>query len=112
MTGQYCAGTTALEVTLSGQLTILPTPSVADIIEINASFSDLAPPSFAQQGDAMVATVDGTLYENVDTVAQNGSATPFHVDWYVNSQDVTVFGLRNFRIDSTLPICHMSTPQI
>ena len=112
MTGLYCDGTTPLEVTVSGQLTILPTPSAADILEVNASFSDLAPPSFAQQGDAMVAAVNGTLYENVDPVAQTGSATPFHVDWYVNSQDATLFGLRNFRIDSTLPICPWSTSQI
>ena len=116
MTGLYCDGTTPLEVTVSGQLTILPTPSAADILEINspyvypyADFRSL--PSFAQQGDEMVATVDGTLYEN-DPVAQTGSATPFHVDWYVNSQDVTVFGLRNFRIDATLPICPMSPSQI
>ena len=52
-----------------------------------------------------MATVDGTLYENVNPVSQTGSATPFHVDWYVNSQDATVFGLRNFRIDATVPIC-------
>ena len=113
MTGSYCGGeTTSLEVTVSGQLTIVSTPTSADILEINSLFSDLAPPSFAQQGDEMVATVDGTLYENVDPVAQTGSAAPHHVDWYVNSQDVTVFGLRNFRIDTTLPICPRSQSQI
>ena len=105
-TGSYCYGYTPLEVTVSGQLTILPTPSAADILEIISPLSDLAPlPSFVQQGDELVATVDGTLYENVDPVAQTGSATPFHVDWYVNSQDSTVFGLRNFRIDATVPLC-------
>jgi hypothetical protein len=112
MAGQYCAGTGPLEVTVSGQLTILPTPSAADILEINSAGYAYAYagslPSFAQQGDEMVATVDGTLYENVDPVAQTSSATPFHVDWYVNSQDVTLFGLRNFRIDATLPLCHRS----
>jgi hypothetical protein len=114
MTGQYCDGMTPLEVTVSGQLTILPTPSAADILEMYSVFpADIvapAPPPFAQQGNEMVATVDGTLYEIVDPVLPTGSATPFHLDWYVNSQDVTVFGLRNFRIDATLPICANTRP--
>jgi hypothetical protein len=115
MTGLYCdLPPSPLEVTVSGQLTILPTPSAADILEINSSPYVYAGtrPTFAQQGDEMVATIDGTLYENVDPVALTGSATPFHVDWYVNSQDVTVFGLRNFRIDATLPLCGRPSGQI
>jgi hypothetical protein len=113
MTGQYCDGTTPLEVTVSGQLTILPTPTAADILEINSGYAYAGSlPFFAQQGDEMVATIDGTLYENVDPVALTGSATPFHIDWYVNSQDVKVFGLRNFRIDATLPLCPRSQPQV
>jgi hypothetical protein len=119
MTGLYCdVATSPLEVTVSGQLTLLPTPSAADILEINSSpyaYAYAYPgarPTFAQQGDEMVATIDGTLYENVDPAALTGSATPFHVDWYVNSQDVTVFGLRNFRIDATLPLCGRPQGQI
>jgi hypothetical protein len=114
MTGQYCDGMTPLEVTVSGQLTILPTPAAADILEMYSLFpADIvapAPPPFAQQGNEMVATVNGTLYEIVDPVLPTGTATPFHVDWYVNSRDVTLFGLRNFRIDATLPICANTRP--
>ena len=111
MIGPYCAnGPTALEVNVSGQLTMLPNPSVADLLEMNQQYADpdgyLDPlPNFVQQGDEIVATVDGRLYENVNTALQTGSVTPFHVDWYVNSQDVTLFGLRNFRIDATVPVC-------
>jgi hypothetical protein len=111
MIGPYCAGdSTRLEVNVSGQLTMLPSPSVADFLEMNQQYADpdgyVDPlPNFAQQGDEMVATVNGTLYENFDPGRQTGIATPFHVDWFVNSQNVTLFGLRNFRIDATLPIC-------
>ena len=31
--------------------------------------------------------------------------TPFHVDWYVNQQNLRLRGLRNFRIDPPQTLC-------
>jgi hypothetical protein len=104
-----CAGTTPLEVTLSGQLTMLPNPSLADILEMNQPFGTYGtPPAFVQQGDDMVAPADGVLYEVTYIVNETGMATPFHLEWYVSSQTPTLFGLRNFRVDPPQPLCGRS----
>jgi hypothetical protein len=56
----------------------------------------------------MVATVDGVLYEITDPALGSGTATPFHLEWYVNTQNPNQFGLRNFRVDSPRPLCSRS----
>jgi hypothetical protein len=106
LTGQYCDGSTPLEVSVSGQLNLLASPSVDDILGVNQPYGAYqAPPSFVLQGDDMVTTVSGFLLEVADPILMGGTATPYSVDWYVNRQNPAVFGLRNFSIGSPRVIC-------
>jgi hypothetical protein len=106
--GRYC-DTTPLQVTTSGQLTMLATVTWGDVFEINQDFGDHhAPPAFATQGSDRTATVDGTLVEPAaDTAScvERRIVTPYHVDWYVNQQNLRLRGLRNFRIDAATTAC-------
>jgi hypothetical protein len=96
-------------VTTSGQLTILATVTWGDVLEMNQDFGDHhAPPPFASQGSDRAATVDGQLVEpaaDTPTCAQRRIVTPYHVDWYVNQQNLRLRGLRNFRIDAATTAC-------
>jgi hypothetical protein len=108
LNGQFCYGQ-PLTVSVSGQLAIVAQPSFDDIMEINQSFGDhLAPPPFASEGPDMVTTIDDALYEPIPTMsgcAGSERVTPYHVDWYVNRQNVELLGLRNFRVDPPQNLC-------
>jgi hypothetical protein len=107
--GQYCGGSpTALQVFAGGQLTILQTPSWSDIIAFNQDVgATLVTPTFVIQGTDEVATVNGSVSEPTGSTTGLSCSlvTPYHVDWYVNQQNLKLHGLRNFRIDASQTVC-------
>jgi hypothetical protein len=105
--GDRWATTREQPASLTGQLTLLPSPSVDDMLGVNQPYGEFGtPPSFVLQGNEMVATISGTLFEVANLIVGTGTATPFSVDWYVNRQSLTVLGLRNFSVGSPKPICN------
>jgi hypothetical protein len=115
LTGSYCdTGATPLTVTLSGHLDLLAAPSFDDIMEINQPFGPKrAAPAFLSQGSDMVVTVDGAVGEPTATLPGYASCeltTPYHVDWYVERQNVKHRGLRNFRIEAQQTCCLTAGP--
>ena len=107
--GLYCGPETALTVVAGGHLAIVSSPSFDDLLAINQQFGDRPPaPPFHLDGADMVVTMDGSTVESTSPLPgydQCTLVTPYHVDWYVRRQDVTVFGLRNFRADATYIDC-------
>jgi hypothetical protein len=95
-------------INAQGHLSVQSPPAFADIAEINQHFGERpAGPTFTQAGTDMVTTIDDYL---VESASSTGSAvcqtvTPYHVDWYVQQDNVKTFGLRNFRIDTPELAC-------
>jgi hypothetical protein len=108
-TGQYCSpAATSLQVLAGGHLTILQAPSWDDIIAFNQDVgATLVTPTFVVQGIDEVATVDGSVSEPAASTSglPCNLVTPYHVDWYVNQQNLKLHGLRNFRIGASQTVC-------
>jgi hypothetical protein len=93
-----------LDIHASGAL-VLGTPcelTFDDLAELNAfgpplASSVSAPVGFQQQGDEMVALVQGSAY-SYDQQTDNGCVTYYTIELYVSTTNLADYGVRNFAV--------------